>query len=779
MGAHIFTLLERRLVMKVKKNVEFLMRWIVFGTLIFLTPLIAQNTLTSVKTGKDGEKSWVLLHFERSASWVGISKSIENIVSLYFEANSENFDQTNYIIEGQNDANLFIRQVSQNPLIFRAEIQCDENVPLAAIKMNSHLIIAINDLRFMEGKMSLSPKAFNLQSNNLINVSSIKNENEMTATLHFDEYPRIMGYIRPSSNVAALLLEGAEIEYSVIREYTYDLSSIKSIKLFEQDEPFQIMKPVIFFNENISFSIVPKYDQIFIQAKTSGPSGYYSEETSLADSEAEEQDEKAIDQLLSETTDSDSQISDVTDFAVSGSGGQDQTEILKEIGTAPADIDASTLDDQLLKPDVESDNMQERRDIDPIPWDRIVGFNIRATPVKDALRTLAISNDLNMVIDEGVEGEVTMNLENVTLRQALDKIVYTNDCEYISEQGIITVKPIKVKYSGGSYTKVYRLKYADAVNVANVVKRIVSNDSLVQVFHPEFLNFVEAGEARRASNKVAVQGIRRSSTLVVTDRPEKMVEVDRIIKELDKPPVQFMIASKLVETSPQNTSQLGINWDKTITAVLQNEDLLDAGQAVEYSLLNDEPDGGGQFKMGHLSIGKFDAVLDFLKEKTDTKLISNPRILAMDNEEASISVGETVPVPVLQRGMGGQGDMITFDYKEVNIQLNVTPHLARDGKITMYVNPIIEEITGWVVAGDQNQQAPITSKRLVNSIVTVKNGETIVIGGLIKNQKIKTIKKVWLLGNIPLIGKLFQHEQFEDKQTDLMIFITPTVIETG
>ena len=97
----------------------------------------------------------------------------------------------------------------------------------------------------------------------------------------------------------------------------------------------------------------------------------------------------------------------------------------------------------------------------------------------------------------------------------------------------------------------------------------------------------------------------------------------------------------------------------------------------------------------------------------------------------------------------------------------------------MYVNPIIEEITGWVVAGDQEARAPITSKRLVNSIVTVKNGETVVIGGLIKNQKIKTIKQVWLLGNIPLIGKLFQHEKYEDKQTDLMIFITPTVIETG
>jgi len=354
--------------------------------------------------------------------------------------------------------------------------------------------------------------------------------------------------------------------------------------------------------------------------------------------------------------------------------------------------------------------------------------------------------------------------------------VYTNNSEYIVDEGIITVKPVKVTYTGGSYTKVYRLKYADAENVAIVVRKIVSSDTLVQVFHSEFLNFNQAGTARKESNPIAIQGIRRSSTLVVTDRPEKIYEVDRVIKELDRPPVQFMIASKLVETSPTNTSQLGINWDKTITAALNQENVLDAGAVENYSLLNKNPDGSGQFKMGHLSAGKFSAVMDFLKEKTDTKLISNPRILAMDNEEASISVGETVPVPVLQRGMGGQGDRITFEYKEINIQLNVTPHLGSDGIITMYVNPIIEEITGWVVAGDQEQRAPITSKRLVNCIVTVKNGETVVIGGLIKNKKIKTIKKVWLLGNIPLIGKLFQHETYEDKQTDLMIFITPTVI---
>ena len=150
---------------------------------------------------------------------------------------------------------------------------------------------------------------------------------------------------------------------------------------------------------------------------------------------------------------------------------------------------------------------------------------------------------------------------------------------------------------------------------------------------------------------------------------------------------------------------------------------------------------------------------DGVEKKQIPVKFSNPRILAMNNEESSISVGTTVPIPRIQRGSGGQGDMVTFEYKEINIQLNVTPHLGVDNEIIMYIAPIIKEITGWVEIGVQ--RAPITDKRSVNSIITVKNEETVVIGGLIKNHTKKVMKKVWLLGDIPLIGKLFQHEQYE------------------
>ncbi len=146
----------------------------------------------------------------------------------------------------------------------------------------------------------------------------------------------------------------------------------------------------------------------------------------------------------------------------------------------------------------------------------------------------------------------------------------------------------------------------------------------------------------------------------------------------------------------------------------------------------------------------------------------------MDNQEAFISVGTTFPIPQITRGVGGQGDVVTFQYRDVSIALRVTPHVSDDETITLFVNPEIEEVIGQVTAGGNS--APITSRRTVKTVVNLKNNETMVIGGLIRESTIETISKVWLLGDIPLIGNLFRHKNKTKTQTDLLIFITPRLV---
>ena len=183
---------------------------------------------------------------------------------------------------------------------------------------------------------------------------------------------------------------------------------------------------------------------------------------------------------------------------------------------------------------------------------------------------------------------------------------------------------------------------------------------------------------------------------------------------------------------------------------------------------------GGSISYGTLTFDEYGAVIDFLNSNTNSKLISNPRILAMDNQEAFISVGTTFPIPQITRGVGGQGDVVTFQYRDVSIALRVTPHVSDDGTITLFVNPEIEEVIGQVSAGGNS--APITSKRSVETVVNLKNNETMVIGGLIRENTIETISKIWLLGDIPLIGNLFRHKSKTKSQTDLLIFITPRLV---
>jgi type IV pilus assembly protein PilQ len=725
------------------------------GWLFFcLTPLFGEVRLLSIKKGKEENKCWAVFYFNETAHWVGVSQKEEKKLCLFFAGVAGEMDGKTIILDKEHEKMIVLKQMTQTPPIFRAELTYDGEEPLAVLKKNKNLVIGLNDYRLLEGKVTGFDESISVPGR-LVKVSPIVTDEKVTTSLQFDGTYDWVGYVKPSVDEAFLLIRGARL-FTGNQDFSFEEGPLQTVRFSSQDDQDESWKAEMYFAPPSSFAIVRKDQRLMIQT----PKTIESEKVlSLAEHTMPVSP-------VTDTTAVEDSVLTVVQPVDMGMAKPATAQIEEEVPESSQITETESIEEQ---------EVQEEED-EVIPWDRRVSFKFHSTPIKSALRLVASSNNLNMVIGEGIEGEVTMNLENVTLKQALDMIVHTHNCEYILEENIITVKPVGIAFAGGRITKVYRLKYADAINVAKVVRNIVTNDSLVEVFHPEFLNFPEAGKNRQSVNKVAVQGIRRSSTLVVTDRPEKIQEVDLIIAELDQPPIQIMIESKLVELAPNYSDRLGIDWDKTLSAQLWDARNIGSSQ-MDYSVINASVEKLGEWKMGYLSAGQYQVVIDFLKEKTDSKLISNPRLLALDNEESSISVGTTVPIPRIQRGLGGTGDMVTFEYKEVNIQLNVTPHAGDNEEVTMYVNPVIEEIADWVYYEDH--RAPVTNKRTVNSIVTVANGETVVIGGLIKTQRVETMKKVWFLGSLPLFGKFFQHKHIEDKQTDLMIFITPTILKMG
>jgi general secretion pathway protein D len=175
-----------------------------------------------------------------------------------------------------------------------------------------------------------------------------------------------------------------------------------------------------------------------------------------------------------------------------------------------------------------------------------------------------------------------------------------------------------------------------------------------------------------------------------------------------------------------------------------------------------------------MNFSEVSLLLEFLKSTGRSKLLSNPSVTTSDGKPAMIDVVTTIPIQTINRFSEGAviQDIATYQYKDIGITLEVTPRVNKDGYISLDCRPTVEEITGWVGPDDNRQ--PITSKRSVRTDVVVKSGETLVIGGLMKEGSIETVDGVWLLSDIPIIGEIFRHRSKQNLKTDLMILITPT-----
>lgn len=170
-----------------------------------------------------------------------------------------------------------------------------------------------------------------------------------------------------------------------------------------------------------------------------------------------------------------------------------------------------------------------------------------------------------------------------------------------------------------------------------------------------------------------------------------------------------------------------------------------------------------------------------LRENSDFNLISAPRVLTQDHKEAEINVGQVVPFATGARFDTFGQPLVTYDYREVGIQLKVTPNISQSTKVRLEIKQKIQEVTDFLQQnlGGFGYVVPIISNRNVNTTLTLDDGETLMIGGLISKKTVETMKKVPLLGDIPVIGRLFQDTRKEEDKTTLFISITPHIVEDG
>ena len=402
-----------------------------------------------------------------------------------------------------------------------------------------------------------------------------------------------------------------------------------------------------------------------------------------------------------------------------------------------------------------------------------VTVDFKDAPIESVLRTLSYKSGVNIVYSRDVTGLITIRLKDVSWEKALDVILktYGYGYDYDKEANIIRVAtPANLKQEE-VITKVFTLNYAKADAVAGSIEKILTKD------------------------RGKVQYDERTNLLIVTDIPAVFTKTEEVIARLDRKTLQVTIEAKIVETVLGDDERLGIDWTTRVTAFgsvrpmtfpfsreaeggdfWPEDDPASSGPAFPTKAHTRFPMvTSDKFTFGALDFSEFQAVLEVLKSRSDTNILSNPRITTLDNQEAQIMVGTIIPIPVYEWSTETKTRQISgYDEQEVGIKLKVTPHINLAGYITMDIEPEVSKISGWT--GPDNER-PIISTRQAKTQVMVRDGQTLVIGGLVDETEIESERKVPLLGDIPLLGFFFKKKSRDIDKTDILIFITPRIVE--
>ena len=435
--------------------------------------------------------------------------------------------------------------------------------------------------------------------------------------------------------------------------------------------------------------------------------------------------------------------------------------------------------------------------------------------IMDVLKVIAGKSGLNIVAGRGVSGKVTIYLRNVEVRDALRIILEAHNLAFAEEDGILrvmTAKDFQLKY-GKKFgedlqTSIVQLVYADAtvvnsvlVQMKSVLGKVIvdkSSNALILIDTPQRVRMLEQlilgmdtprqtqvfelyyAKAEDLAAKISgvltanvgrVEIDPRSNKLIVTDSPEKILRVEQMIRALDDREPEVFIEAKILQVALRDEYKLGIDWEALAPGYH------DLSFRTDMDIL-DTSDKRGVMNIGTLSRDRYTALLEGLRTIGTTNILSNPRISVMNNQEAKILVGSTEPYITSTTVTPSSGPTTTSEsvnFIEVGVKLYVTPTVHKSGFVTMKIKPEVSSVVRSVTTSNNNT-IPVVETSEAETTVMVKDGVTIVIGGLIKDEAIKTEKKVPVLGEIPVVGRAFQSRDHFKRKTELVIFLTPHII---
>ncbi|OGS10928.1 MAG: hypothetical protein A2234_09800 [Elusimicrobia bacterium RIFOXYA2_FULL_58_8] len=405
-----------------------------------------------------------------------------------------------------------------------------------------------------------------------------------------------------------------------------------------------------------------------------------------------------------------------------------------------------------------------------------ISFDYNEADVREVLDMMAAKAGVNIIYSDDVSGTLTLSLTKVPFDEAF--------------KTIISVKSLAVQQVGDNILRIASPKtFISEQKYAMLQTRVF------------FLNYSKAAEMKVQVDAVVLAEARgtgktspddANNALIVTDTSAGLEATARLIRSLDRAPRQVLIEVKLIEVSLVDEFDLGVNWGyasgpdakgRFVGTTNSLADIRSAGVGTNFPNSASAGTGVdlvaknvyGGFRLGKITSTSFlDLAITAAAKKGKAKVLSDPKVATLNNKEANINITSQIPYETTEITNSASGSVSTkkVTYVTTGIVLKVTPSITSDGRISMKVNPSVSQPSA--TAGTT---APSVDTRSADTNVVVNNGETIVIGGLIHDTQSDTVTKVPLLGDIPLLGALFRKKSVARNRLELLIFVTPKIIE--
>ncbi len=446
---------------------------------------------------------------------------------------------------------------------------------------------------------------------------------------------------------------------------------------------------------------------------------------------------------------------------------------------------------------------------------RPVTFNFQDVPVRTVLQLIAEISDLNIVASDTVQGNVTLRLINVPWDQALDIVLQAKGLDKRRSGNVIWVAPqveiakfeqdkenarLALEERAEMVTEYIPISYGSAEDIAKLLTEESKGNS-----GGGGAGGAGAGQSRGfLSSRGSISFDRRTNTLLVIDIPQRVAEIQRLVALLDKPVDQVVIEARIVIANESFARELGarfgingatgkpgdrssLGFGGNVTNSSQNalnrgaaqqkgENIFDISRGLNVDLPTSFQNAGS-LALSILNAGYLlDIELSALQQEGRGEVISNPRVVTSNQKEAIIRQGQEVGFLTVT---GGQSNNVpTVQFKDVLLELKVTPTITADGRVFLNIAVKKDEILDFVSIGAFGD-VPQLSKREVTTAVLIEDGQTVVLGGVYEFNNREDVTKVPFLGDIPILGNLFKTKSRNKSKAELLIFVTPKVLRVA